>query len=349
MYNLQQQAFAVSALSNSVGGVQNDNQQQLEQLLAQDITAKLTSPIFKSFIGDWTICWGPAVFVKDKDDVADNAMYAAQNQSTKDIVVGIAGTNAVSKVDIAEDMDVGNTVPFPGASGAWVAQGTWGGVRALERMIDSTSKQTLLDFLNGQQTGANLIFSGHSLGGALTPVFALDLLVNHPLEVSNFSNVYTYPTAGPTPGNDAFASFYATKFPPGPGSGWQLWNENVWNSLDAVPHAWSLSGLDELPSLYAPIGPVSCIQSIVTKKLIPALNGNSYAPIPDSAFAGTYVFGVSQPFANPACQYAAQALHQHIQAYYQEIIPDLAGQFPAPSFTDQGCTELQLYCTALAG
>lgn len=166
-------------LSNSVGGIQNENQQQLETLLAQDISARLGSSIFTDNIGTWETVWGPAVYVNDNDDVADNAMYAAQNQSTKDIVAGIAGTNPVSKFDVDEDIDVGTTVPFPGApSGACVAQGTWEGVGILENMVDPTSGKTLLAFLNGlQPTNANLIFSGHSLGGALTPVFALDLLV----------------------------------------------------------------------------------------------------------------------------------------------------------------------------
>jgi hypothetical protein len=347
MYELQQQTFAVSMLSNSVGGVQNDNQQQLEQLLAEDITAKLTSGIFTSNIGNWKTIWGPAVYVNDNDNVADNAMYAAQNQSTNDIVVGIAGTNKVSKFDITEDVDVGTTVQFPSApAGAWVAQGTWDGVGILENMVDPTSGETLVSFLNGlAPTNANLIFSGHSLGGALTPVFALDLLVNHQLATSNFSNVYTFPTAGPTPGNAAFASFYGMKFPAVTGSDWHVWNQNVWNTIDAVPHAWSL--LNDLPSLYAHIGTVSCIQSIVTKKLTPALKGNVYAPIQNAPFIGTYNATVSQPFSTSVCQYAAQALYQHIEAYLQEIIPALAGQYATPSFTDSACGELRLYCFSL--
>ena len=280
-YNLQQQAFAISVLSNGVAGVKNEDQQQLEAAVANDINARLASSAFTNFIGNWKTIWGPAVYVNDNDNIADNSMFAAQNQSTGDIVVGIAGTNPVSKYDIdTEDLGVGTTVQFPSApEGAWVAQGTWDGVGILEGMTDPTTGQTLIDFLNTHNaTNANLIFAGHSLGGALTPVFALDLVVNQKLDTASFSNVYTYPTAGPTPGNQAFADFYATKFAASSGSGWQVWNQNVWNTIDVVPHAWNL--LSEVPSLYQPLGTVTCVQKILDNKIIPALNGiTTYAPI----------------------------------------------------------------------
>jgi hypothetical protein len=353
VYNLQQQAFAVSMLSNGVAGVENSDQPALEKMLAGDIAAKLGSSIFTDNIGTWKTIWGPAVYVYGKDisgrdrPVADTAMYAAQNQSTNDIVVGIAGTNPVSRIDIALDLDVGDAVPFTGApAGALVAFGTLSGINILERMVDPSSGETLLSFLNGlAPTNANLIFSGHSLGGALAPVFALDLLVNHGLTSSNFSNVFTYPTAGPTPGNAAFASFYATKFAAGTGSGWQVWNQNVCNTIDAVPHAWNL--LDGLPTLYASIGAVSCVKSIVDKKLTPLLKGNVYAAIQNSSFAGTFNSDVSQPFTTTICKFASQAIYQHIEAYLVEIIPALAGQFASPSFTNDACGTLRLYCFSL--
>lgn len=346
-YNLQQQAFTVSVLSNGVGGVQNEDQQALEVLLAKDIDTRFGSHLFTEYIGNWKTIWGPAVYVNDNDNVADNAMFAAQNQATKDIVVGIAGTNPVSKFDVSiEDLDVGETIQFPNApNGAWIAQGTWDGVGILENMTDPTSGQKLVDFLNGlQPTGANLIFAGHSLGGALTPVFALDLVVNQGLTTSNFSNVYTYPTAGPTPGNQMFADFYGTKFVKSQGSGWQVWNQNVWNTIDVVPHAWN--ALSELPSLYPPLGTVTCVQKILNDKIIPALNGiTTYAPINNSSFEGSYNLTVAQPWSSSVCAYVAQMAYQHIEAYFVEIIPDLASQFTSPSFSNSDCIKLRLYCS----
>lgn len=72
-----------------------------------------------------------------------------------------------------------------------------------------------------------------------------------------------------------------------------------------------------------------------------------YTPIQNSSFAGTYNSAASAPFSASVCQYAAQALYQHIQAYFEEIIPDLAGQFSSPSFTSVQCGELRLYCLSL--
>lgn len=351
-YNLQQQAFTVSVLSNGAASMDGD-QSTLQTALTASINKVLNDTNVQSYIGTWSIVWGPAVYVdpSDKTPVADNAMFAAQNSATNDIVVGIAGTNPVSKFDEGtEDLDVGTLVAF-GTSNAMIDQGTMDGVQILEGMTDP-SKGTLLAWLNGlSPTNANLIIAGHSLGGALSPSLALDLVVNQGLTTSNFSNIYVYATAGPTPGDANFSSLFASTFPkvdpPSGSPSWQTWNQVVWNSLDAVPHAWW--GLDELEGLYTPLGNVTCIGIIVQKELIPKLGTSVLVQLPNAKFGGFFNESVNVPVSGVTCKWLAQALFQHIPAYFQEITPDLASYFSSPTLPGKACVAIDAYCDAHRG
>jgi hypothetical protein len=356
-YNLQQQAFVVSVLSNAAASTGGD-----AGMLQQDLTAKIQS-VFgdataQGYIGsNWSIGWGPVVYVdpSDKKMVADNAMFAAKNGDTGDIVVGIAGTNPVSKFDIGtEDFDVGTLVPFgPAGANANIDQGTLDGVGILEALVDTTQpsdSQTILGWLNNlAPTKANLVIAGHSLGGALSPSLALDLVLNQGLKTSNFTNVYVYPTAGPTPGDANFSKLFGQTFPavaaPPGGKPWQVWNQVVWNSIDAVPHAWW--ALDQLEGLYAAfdnIGQVKCIGLAVQDVLDKKLNGVVLAQLPNAQFGGFINESVNVPVHGVTCKWLAQALYQHIPAYFAEIVPEMASYFSAPALPGDACVAVDAWC-----
>ncbi|NEO43521.1 MAG: lipase family protein [Moorea sp. SIO4A3] len=85
--------------------------------------------------------------------------------------------------------------------------------------------------------------AGHSLGGALSPTLALAAL-DQKSEWSGGKEftISVYPSAGPTPGNEDFATYYDSRL-----------GENttrIWNNIDIVPHAWNEEMLSEIPSLY---------------------------------------------------------------------------------------------------
>ncbi|EUC57301.1 lipase (class 3), partial [Rhizoctonia solani AG-3 Rhs1AP] len=85
-----------------------------------------------------------------------------------------------------------------------------------------------------------LVFTGHSLGGALSPTLAYALLKSNCLGTfsSDMNNVYVYPTAGPSPGNAMFAQKFTKHFPhrtSSPDSSYKHWNVNIVNKLDIVP------------------------------------------------------------------------------------------------------------------
>jgi hypothetical protein len=186
-------------------------------------------------------------------------------------VVSVAGTNFTSIVDwLSEDVNV-----FPTNRVAWsdfnpinlsqltpsahalIDAGTVLGVTNLLTQLADASQpansQSLGGFLlnlpdsPGFQTGATLYFSGHSLGGALTQV--LPLYLNAALAAVNqgesgkavWGTVYVLPTAGPTPGNVAFAELFNNTFPGDVETGFApvpYWNNDVISKLDVVPAAW---------------------------------------------------------------------------------------------------------------
>jgi len=170
MYTEQQQAFVISVLSNNAAG-QTGDPASIAAWLKNDVTTLLGQKTFTDLIGNWSLVWGPVVWqdASINSTVADNVMMAAQNSDTNDIVVAIAGTNPNSAFDRGtEDLDVGTTVTFDSNSGSWISQGASDGITNLEGMTDGGN--SLVDYLNGiSPTNANLIFAGHSLGGALAP------------------------------------------------------------------------------------------------------------------------------------------------------------------------------------
>lgn len=79
----------------------------------------------------------------------------------------------------------------------------------------------------GQLPGGSLIIAGHSLGGALVEMLALDIAVNHPV-----NDLTLYTLAAPKTGNDAFQQVFNARV----GQSYRVYNEP-----DIVP---------KLPPLY---------------------------------------------------------------------------------------------------
>lgn len=324
-----QQVFTLSMLSNQAAN-QQGSVQSLESLLAGQIGNALSNPGLQNLIGTWTVAWGPVVFQESGSQVADNAMYVAKDQAGDTYVVAIAGTNPVSIYDLkTEDADVGTPVDWPyggvpGGTFPEISPGTQDGVNALLGMMDPAQGKSLQSFLQQiESTSTTLVFTGHSLGGALAPTLALALFNGSgALQVSDFQSVLVYPTAGPTPGNADFVTFFSGVFPAS-GSGVQAWNSLIWNSLDAVPHAWSTATLAELPAMYGNQLPASqCIQGIAGLLGLEVVN-DDYTQVPNQgALAGTYQTTLPPSYPPPSGQYATstqfaeQAFYQHIEGYY---------------------------------
>lgn len=238
------------------------------------------------FIGNWNLVWGPAL-IEEKDKhgiptgVADNGLYVVQcdtvafpgGPTVPAYVVAIAATNPASLYDWeTEDFSVSEVVNWttydpahfaPSAyngTDPYISKGTATGIGILLGLKSpahaASPNTTLQQFLAGLKPNPDtaIVFGGHSLAGALSPTLALYLKENKELEA--FSTVLVYPTAGPTPGEAAFAKLFNDTFPPLP-DGWQpqtkdyqSWNTMHWNDLDVVPHAWPVAELAKIATIY---------------------------------------------------------------------------------------------------
>jgi hypothetical protein len=345
-FDLWQQSYIISKVSGSLGLAHGT-----PAALAHELAKTLDNFYLqnKSYIGPWSTAWGPVVFEHQPGtlSVADNAMFVAVNGDQSAYLVGIAGTNAASKYDMQqEDEDVSNTVAWASAFPSlghygipssmaslnpYLAAGTVLGVNNLLGMQDGNTQASLIQFLASLTASgplnAQLIFSGHSLGGALAPTLALALFnpAGGPLDLSKWLGVYHYPTAGPTPGNQDFTTFLATEFTPsGPGSQqYQVWNQNVCNTLDIVPQAWMLTTLAAIPAIYpspwqqdpqnAPQKLLNAVANAISESTQGGQSGlGAYVPIANQQLPGT--FDTSIPVTDYD-SFKAQALHQHIGAY----------------------------------
>ncbi len=372
-FDLWQQAFTLVSMSSAAAG-QHGSPDALARTLNAAVDAFLTQPATTRCLGEWHIGWGPAIFEKQpgRGRYADNTIYVAANADHSVYVVATAGTNWNSGYDLhQEDLDIRKTVAWvdafpslqpygvpaatadPRAAPPHLSAGTANGVNALIELVDPLqgTGQTLPAFLQAVARGAasesgstrpTLILGGHSLAGALSPALALALFnpAGGPLTASDWHAVYVYPTAGTTPGNAAFASCFSSVFPAvaaaAPGARpYQVWNVNVWNTLDAVPHLWKLDAIGEIPRLYpaswtqAPIALGLDIEHFKYLSETGARSGaGPYEPIAGRPQPGA--FNETIPVTD-LDSFRAQAYFQHTTAYdillhVQDLMPATMNQ-----------------------
>ena len=135
----------------------------------------------------------------------------------------------------------------------------------------------------------------------------------------NTDEVLTYPIAGASPGNDAFAKLFADKFPKIPltgGSGYKVWNGNVANSLDIVPQAWSTDSrqsqnLGKIPGIYGTPALAGVERKVNLAKEAASKSGIVYIPLQSTPFTNP------DPVTTPKSEeeFIEIAKKQHSKAY----------------------------------
>jgi hypothetical protein len=322
-YRLEQKAFVFSMISNAAANMEKATVPDLEAAVVKRFNT-VTSENTQYLGTGWELVWGPVVHEQSDSGVA------------------IAGTNAISAYDInVEDLEVAMLKPFSD-DGANIAQGTHAGVGILETLrFKGATLQRYLASVADQQ--ATLIFTGHSLGGALSPTLALDLAVNLGFDLSKWAAVRVYPTAGPTPGNKRFVDLFQQTFPAtGP------WNRNVINSIDVVPRAWNR--LATIRQTYSrDLKGSECIRALVFA--LQANRGfiNNYDNLPEAPFTGHYnstVKGMTYP-DDPSVKFAVQAFYQHIAAYTVALIPEFQTVFDGGSLPADSTDSIHEKCKGL--
>ncbi len=155
--------------------------------------------------------------------------------------------------------------------------------------------------------------TGHSKGGALSSTLALWLAETQgrdPVpeedqwDPGHRATVYAYSFAGPTAGNGKFATHSNAVIGPR--------CHRIVNRLDVVPHAWAVSDLKQIPSLYELAAVEQGMLKGVVDEGIQSVKGLDYRQVGDVV---TELPGVLVP-GKPLL---LQLVHQHLDGYLQQM------------------------------
>ncbi|WP_460639606.1 lipase family protein [Larkinella harenae] len=310
------------------------SEQELSQNTLKINDALQNNTTIRAYLGtDWQVVWGPAISnsirksstSKVDSFVTDNTMYVARGTELatgkRQYVVAIAGTNAVSrKGALSEDFNVINEKAWDTPNSGKISAGSALGFTILNTMTDPATGQTLLQFLStlSDDGPTEVAFTGHSLGGALSPLMALKFIEQKQQMGYTNLTVSVYPIAGPTPGNKEFALYATGQF----GEGYH----SVINANDIVPHAWQKDMFAKIPSLYKnapPFNPggkagfrLPLKDQLAYDALKLVIDSKTYQRIaPEREF----VFqGRANVYPDGSGTYFQEAKYQHVMAYYKD-------------------------------
>jgi hypothetical protein len=267
-FNPTQRVFALNYLSNLCMG-KKGSAQVLQTWMHNALDHAFSEKDFISWMGQWQLVWGPVVVSEGEDvakQVASNTVFVAYDAVHGTYVVAVAGTNPLSTYGwFTEDFMVQEAVAWvyalPNADSVseeelkaltakdpvHISRGTYIGLHILRSM--KSNGKTIQEFLAGEAKKhihpQHVIVTGHSLGGALSATLALSLENQQPYwDAQHKFTVSAMPSAGATPGNNAFSVYYAAHL--------GTRTMRIWNAIDPIPHGWEPAMLEKVPFLYAP-------------------------------------------------------------------------------------------------
>lgn len=313
---------------------------------------------WKPVAGNWQRVWGPAVFALPATKFDDSLVYVVQNvHNSHEYAVVVRGTNPVSIPDWiiwdfqAKDLKLwpffeGDTAGKTHAELPCVSESSYFGInimqtlrpplnnhpsertergeaRFAERHADVRAvNQSLLEFFNEAQSRSqqplDITTTGHSLGGALSPLIAL-WLKQEQTKATVQSEFSTVTFAGPTSGNGAFVKYFNEQLPNAV--------TRVANDLDIVTLAWNEEQMKKMFSVYLweippllPLPPTWLGLEILKSRA----KGKDYQHLTgdQTTFPGD--------FAHLAIPYITQALYQHVISYPKLL--DMEDDIPLDSW-----------------
>lgn len=337
-YTVEQQVFCLNMLSNISAHYNGDG--SIEDSTTMAINKVLAMQDVQSCIGKWECVWGPSVFALDGKTT--NTMFVAQKNNTDTFVVAIAGTDPTSISDwFLEDFNVSKKVPWniSDPKKGNITTATWTGLSVLKTMSIASKEKTVKAFLEdaAKTMGKiNVWITGHSLGGALAPAYALHL---HNSIKDAEVNIHCLAVAGATPGDEQFAEYYNSIL----GST----TMRVWNTRDIVPHGYELDMLKEVPNLYGDsTDKVPPESYVLLDGVILECSDKDYTQLtPSATYSFTSAIYTKDSFSKFTDKFIhtffGQAIFHHIPAYgvyfktfdFQEAVQETL-KLDAPFFTE---------------
>lgn len=367
-FTLSFAANAASSLTGDQSALQNQLLLTLSAFLTLPEDLKKTLPFVPyepltsvtERIGAWELVWGPVVFQREKSHMADNAMFVAYCDSRDDMpptyVVAIAATNATDSFDwLKEDFDTSACVLFEGwdpsspmpysasteeenQTKPVISMGTAMGVGYLLNLTvsgNAVGEGNLIHFLDNVDataaSKAQVIVTGHSLGGALSPTLGLFLQSQSDMG-KRFESIKVYPSAGATPGNNHFSDLFKSTLPPIPEKMdntplYQSWNRDIVNQYDVVPHAWQEDRLEMIPDLYGTLKGATKEEVDLAVKIAKdksKSSGATYTMLPYNELPGV------KPPEPPSTfvKFMEDLGNEHVYEYTYNLILPLDNPFP---------------------
>ena len=284
--NVRQEMAALAFLAY-VGGELKGSDEKVEQVLSPCLQTALEGQPYTS---TWALAWGPAVYKFADARLDDNLMYVVRRkEDPAQLAIAVRGTNPSAILDwLVEDAEVAEQVSWeygdpPGQPK--IARGTHKGLQILQDLVPDSGPgkgQTLKEFLAGQARSSpdplQIHVTGHSLGGALSPVLALwlhDTRADWDKEPASQARIRVYPLAGPTPGDADFASYYNAQL--------GEHTDRIQNPFDLVPLAWSHQTMGQMADLYEPLTRAGMAERGLIDSLRLLVKDKDYTPlVPDT-------------------------------------------------------------------
>lgn len=326
---MQQQVFTLSWLSS-----QAPTGNLLGPWSTDDLQKQINS--LNAPFSNWKVVWGPHYTLDGSfPPQVSNAMFVAQQQDAHGnplqvYVVAIAGTSAISAFDAqTEDLDIDPTEWKLANNAPSQMQVTTGDMDGLTRLLGMQWPfNDILTYLASipNKKDVTLWFTGHSLGGALSPMLMLALMdQDSPLNTKNtnlslWKQVNLLATAGPSIGNKAFVDHFRSVF-----SASNATTTFVWNAKDVVPHAWSkdsMKALTQPTNIYGlTLSADGGVANLIATQQANAANQDYVQFEPTAAFDGPLApYTDSKPSKPPVAwtpdsEFMAQLGYQHLNAY----------------------------------